>query len=203
MNITALGYALLGLLARGPKSGYDLAQNLRQPVGFFWAANHSQIYPQLARLEEEGLVEHVVVDQRDRPAKKVYTLTPEGKGTLQTWLVEPLGLPTYRDELTLKAYSLWLADPVGAVRMLREHAEEHAAREAVCQTYVDDLACHAAEALGRVETPEFAEYVVAQRGVSIAREAKTWCLWVAGLLEAREPLSKAQLRSPASGSGSS
>ncbi|WP_045234986.1 PadR family transcriptional regulator [Deinococcus pimensis] len=195
MNVTALGYVLLGLLARESRSGYDLAQNLRRPVGFFWAANHSQIYPQLARLEEEGLVEHEVVDQRDRPAKKVYTLTPRGRETLRTWLVEPLTFPTYRDELTLKAYSLWLADRVEAARMLREHAEEHRAREAVCQTYVDDLTDHASEALTRVDTPEFAAYVAAQRGVSIAREARSWCLWVARLLEAQTPLTEAQLRS--------
>src|SRR3712207_7015289 len=64
--VTTLGYALLGLLAREPLSGYDLAQRLKGRVGFFWQARHSQIYPELGRLEAAGLVRHAVVEQQDR-----------------------------------------------------------------------------------------------------------------------------------------
>ena len=56
--MTTLGYALLGLLARRALSGYDLAREMKRPVGYFWQARHSQIYPQLARLEALGLVAH-------------------------------------------------------------------------------------------------------------------------------------------------
>lgn len=45
--MTTLGHVLLGLLARAPASGYDLAQKLKGPVDFFWQARHSQIYPSL------------------------------------------------------------------------------------------------------------------------------------------------------------
>jgi DNA-binding PadR family transcriptional regulator len=86
---TILGYALLSLLARGTKSGYDLAAGLKEPVGFFWHAHHSQIYPELARLEAAGLVTHTVVEQSDRPDKKVYSLTESGSATLTNWLESP------------------------------------------------------------------------------------------------------------------
>ena len=76
--VTTLGYALLGLLAREPLSGYDLAQRLKGRVGFFWQARHSQIYPELGRLEAAGLVRHAVVEQQDRPDKKVYTIAEAG-----------------------------------------------------------------------------------------------------------------------------
>src|SRR6476646_1735266 len=69
-----LGYALLGLLARQPRWGYDLARRMQEPIGYFWHANHSQIYPELAALETDGLVTHEVVQQWDRPDKKLYSI---------------------------------------------------------------------------------------------------------------------------------
>src|SRR5262245_2888646 len=54
--VSTLGYALLSLLTRGPATGYDLTQRMREPIGFFWVAQHSQIYPELARLADDGHV---------------------------------------------------------------------------------------------------------------------------------------------------
>ncbi|HEY3085299.1 MAG TPA: PadR family transcriptional regulator [Candidatus Dormibacteraeota bacterium] len=54
MAVTTLGYAILGLLARQSLSGYDLARRLRRPIGFYWTARHSQIYPELRRLTALG-----------------------------------------------------------------------------------------------------------------------------------------------------
>jgi DNA-binding PadR family transcriptional regulator len=53
-STTTLGYAILGLLAREALSDYDLSSRMRARVGLFWQARHSQIYPELARLEEGG-----------------------------------------------------------------------------------------------------------------------------------------------------
>ena len=118
--MTTLGYALLGLLAREPLSGYDLAGLMRARVGFFWEARHSQIYPELARLEGKGLVTHVVVEQQDRPDKKVYEITAAGLSALKEWVTTPVEQRAARDELVLKAYSMWLADPGRAVALFRE-----------------------------------------------------------------------------------
>ncbi len=52
-----MGYAILGLLAREALSGYDLSSRMRAPVGYFWEARHSQIYPELARLAADGKVQ--------------------------------------------------------------------------------------------------------------------------------------------------
>ena len=52
--MSTLTYALLAELARGPATGYDIAAAMRSPVGRYWTAQHSQIYPELARLAERG-----------------------------------------------------------------------------------------------------------------------------------------------------
>src|SRR3712207_9157781 len=99
-----LGYAILGLLSREELTGYDLAGRMRARVGHFWEARHSQIYPELARLEEGGMVRHRVIEQQDRPDKKVYEITDRGLEALKAWVTEPPAPRPARDELVLKAY---------------------------------------------------------------------------------------------------
>src|SRR5437660_6282472 len=108
-NMITLSYGLLGLLARKPLSGYDLAQQMKRRVGLMWSALPSQIYPELARLEKQGLVTHQVVEQPDyRPDKKVYEITEAGRQALRQWVTQPTPPTAIRDEFVLKAYSIWL-----------------------------------------------------------------------------------------------
>src|SRR5256886_9046896 len=52
-----------------PHSGYELVQAMKRPVGFFWNASQSQIYPELNRLEILGLATYVLIEQQHRPAR--------------------------------------------------------------------------------------------------------------------------------------
>ncbi|WCL70465.1 helix-turn-helix transcriptional regulator [Lactiplantibacillus plantarum] len=49
-----LQFIILGLLNQQPLTGYDLTKAFDDEIGEFWQAQHSQIYPQLKRLEEQG-----------------------------------------------------------------------------------------------------------------------------------------------------
>ena len=82
----SLENALLGLLIDKPMAGYDLKKILDHPIGFFWAAQMSQIYRELNKLEKKGLVKSEVEPQMKRPDRKVYKLTKEGKETFLNWL---------------------------------------------------------------------------------------------------------------------
>lgn len=124
--MTTLEYKLLGMLARHPMSGYDLASVLKQRVVPFGPISHTQIYPALASLERKGLVRYYVVEQQAvRPDKKVYELTEEGRTALQQWVESPTPLVFLYDEFFLKAYSLWLADPERMQERFREQAQLH------------------------------------------------------------------------------
>jgi DNA-binding PadR family transcriptional regulator len=185
---STLGYALLGLLARGAQSGYDLAQGLKDPVAFFWSASHSQIYPELARLEDLGLVQYTVVPQSDRPDKKVYALTNAGHSSLKTWLEGEQDVPKKRDELVLKAYSIWLSDPAAAARLMREHAHAHATQRAEFERRLARLEVQHGHELWQPGSPWFGVHAVLRRGIGFEREYAEWCEWVATALEARETL---------------
>lgn len=181
MSITTLGYALLTLLARRTLSGYDLVRSMKRPIGFFWHARHSQIYPELARLQHEGLVTFEVVEQDDRPDKKLYTITAAGWAALQRWAAAPMEFPSERSELLLKAYSVWLAEPEQAIKLFRSHEEYHAAQLVRYEQILSELE----EKCGviAVDTPQFGDYATLQRGIGYEREYAAWCRWMVEQLE--------------------
>jgi PadR family transcriptional regulator AphA len=180
---STLGFALLGLLARGPRSGYDIATQLKEGVGPFWHARHSQIYPELARLEADALVSHERVAQHDRPDKKVFSILPTGRAALVDWVTSPFDSPQIRDELTLRAYSVWLAEPATAAAVFRAQAQHHRDQLARYEDYRLDMEKTSGPNLGQVHNPEFATYATLQRGLAYERELATWCGWMADALE--------------------
>lgn len=91
---TAVTPVILGLLAVGPRSGYEIKATVDRSTRFFWAASYGQIYPELRRLEQEGLVEGEDAPRGGR-TRRVYRLTPTGRRELEAWL-------TSREELTVE-----------------------------------------------------------------------------------------------------
>ncbi|MDP8949764.1 MAG: PadR family transcriptional regulator [Actinomycetota bacterium] len=177
--MTTLGYAILGLLAREELSGYDLASRMRARVGHFWEARHSQIYPELARLEEGGLVTHRVVEQQDRPDKKVYEITPAGLEVLKEWVTEPPAPRPARDELVLKAYSLWLAEPEEAIALFRGQELRHEERLLAYEGVRAWMEKEWGKDVLRTDSPRFASYAALRCGILYERGYAEWCRWVA------------------------
>ncbi len=179
-----LGYALLVLLARTPASGYDLGRRLKEPIGFFWHARYNQIYPELTRLEALGLVTHEVIEQEDRPDKKVYTITEAGLAALRQWAVEPPEEAPARSELLLKAYTIWLADPEQAIHLFRTQAEQHARQQALYEQRLVEWERQPDWPI-TADLPAFGDYATLQRGAGYEREYADWCRWMVAQLEQR------------------
>ncbi len=83
------GPALLGLLMAGPRHGYELHRDFRAGLGRVWQIGLSQLYAQLKRLAEAGLVTVETEAQPSRPPRKVYRLTPAGREAFLAWLQRP------------------------------------------------------------------------------------------------------------------
>ncbi len=99
----AITHAILAsLIGDRPCSGYDLAKQFNSSVGFFWKATHQQIYRELARMETRGLVVSEVIQQEDRPPKKVYRVTGEGKRYLIEWIASPTEAYPIKEDLLAK-----------------------------------------------------------------------------------------------------
>ena len=181
--MSTLGFALLATLARGPHSGYDLAQRLRHDVAPFWHAAHSHIYPELTRLLDQHLVSVEHVAQDDRPDKKLYALTPAGWAALRGWLAAPTPPRAVRDELVLKAYAAWAGDRAALVAQFREHERLHGERLAHYEAVAARMEQRDQDALADWRSPTFASYATLRRGISFEREYVAWCRWLADRVE--------------------
>lgn len=85
----SLEHAILGFLNYKPLTGYDLKKVFDSSARHFWYADQSQIYRTLAHLTERNLVEMEVVEQSERPDRKVYHITGSGQKELRDWLIGP------------------------------------------------------------------------------------------------------------------
>jgi DNA-binding PadR family transcriptional regulator len=123
-----LRFAILELLHRKPLSGYDLKKRFAGSVGFFWKAKHSQIYPELRRLESEGLVTASRVPHQWRPTKKLYRITAKGLEELVHWLRVRPELQAGKDGMMLKCFAFHLLEPAQAADQIAHHRALHQKR---------------------------------------------------------------------------
>ena len=121
-----LKYALLGFLTYGPMTGYELKQRIDRSTAHFWHAKLSQIYVTLKSLEKEGLVLSDVQAQSERPDRRVYTITFEGRMALKTWLEEPYTeLSPKKETLVLKMFFAAQMDKSAALAQLLIQLDLH------------------------------------------------------------------------------
>ena len=86
----AIRGAILRLLAERPMHGYELIGELEERTGGRWRPSPGSVYPTLAQLEDEGLVQVATGGDDD---KKRYELTPAGRDWLDEHPEESFGGP--------------------------------------------------------------------------------------------------------------
>jgi molybdate-binding protein/DNA-binding PadR family transcriptional regulator len=96
-------HALLGLLGRGERYGYELRRELEDEFGPAWRMDFGQLYRLLATMTRRGWVQVRREPGEQGPDRKVYTLTAPGRAELQRWLREPgAAAERGRDEFLVK-----------------------------------------------------------------------------------------------------
>lgn len=98
----SLKHAVLAALLEGEASGYDLAKIFDVSVANFWAATPQQLYRELDRLAEAGLIAARVVEQERRPNKRMFSLTEPGRQDLYAYTSTPPRPSAVRDELMVQ-----------------------------------------------------------------------------------------------------
>jgi PadR family transcriptional regulator AphA len=118
-------YLMMGLIRLGARSGYAIKKTADISTRFFWPTSLAQVYPELARLEEAGLLSRSE-DPAGGRERFAYELTAEGEAALLEWMRSPREAPTqFRDEGVLRLFfadGLPHEDQLALVRRLRERA---------------------------------------------------------------------------------
>ncbi|WP_315074375.1 PadR family transcriptional regulator [uncultured Clostridium sp.] len=154
-----LKYAILGLVNRNPLTGYDITKAFNEGLVEFWYAKHSQIYPELKKLTDEGLISYETVIQGEKLEKKLYTITEKGKKSLQKWLVkdEPLE-PTPKDIFRLKAYFCDEMDNATLLKQFESTLNKHSERLEYLESSMEELLKK--KDVSKVSSPNFGDYIV-------------------------------------------
>jgi DNA-binding PadR family transcriptional regulator len=126
MTLNPTAYVILGMVSTEPRSGYEIKAVVDNSVRFFWAASYGQIYPELKRLSEAGLVEGSDVPRGERK-RTVYAITADGEAELVAWLRQPPQTAEMREEGLLKLFFSGVLPPEEAVATLRAMREDRLA----------------------------------------------------------------------------
>lgn len=129
-----LKYAILGLLNRKSMTGYDISKEFNYELAEFWHAKHSQIYTELKKIHEEGLVTFDIEISGDILEKKQYTITEKGKSELLKWLYkDELIEKTAKDVFRVRMYFSNNLDLESRIKLLESQKMQHTRRLKILQ----------------------------------------------------------------------
>jgi DNA-binding PadR family transcriptional regulator len=173
----SLRYALLSLLLDCDATGYDLAKQFDASVANFWHALPQQLYQELARMEDDGLVSGEEVVQAARPNKRVFSVTTAGRAALSGWIDEPADIRSIKDELLVKIYGADLKAPTEIAAVLAASLAPHTEKLASYEAVAKFLLGAQGEAEYLRTTPRIGPYLTLKRGMMYERENIAWAEW--------------------------
>ncbi|MCC3772452.1 PadR family transcriptional regulator [Streptomyces sp. UNOC14_S4] len=121
----SLPHAILTALLEKPSSGLELTRRFDKSIGYFWSAAHQQIYRELGRLEEKGLIRALPAAQSARGQKKEYEVLPAGRAALTEWVTLAEDPRPVRDPLLLRVRAAGVVGAAGLTTELRRHLSLH------------------------------------------------------------------------------
>jgi DNA-binding PadR family transcriptional regulator len=125
-DLPVTSYALLGLLTFGDAlTAYELKQRADVTLRFYWVSPAtSQVYSELGRLAEHGLV---AASTRPDDGRDVttYAITGKGRAALRSWLDDtPTGFPVLKHPVLLRLFVGHVAEPGRIEEMLEQYLDE-------------------------------------------------------------------------------
>jgi DNA-binding PadR family transcriptional regulator len=137
MQLSATGKVILGMLAARPRSGYEIKQLVDTSARFFWAASYGQIYPELKRLEQAGLITGADASQGNRQ-RTVFKLTAQGRRAAREWIAGAPQVFELRDEGLLELFFAGSIEPARTAEIARERAATAATTAAELRALLDE-----------------------------------------------------------------
>ncbi|UCH63874.1 MAG: PadR family transcriptional regulator [Fidelibacterota bacterium] len=116
-------YVILGMLALGKCTGYDIKKFIGETIAHFWIISYGQIYPILKQLVIDGFAVMETQVQRGKPNRNVYTITEQGVKTFQEWLKAPAEFVGPGNETLVKLFFGAFGDIPARIRDVERYME--------------------------------------------------------------------------------
>ena len=181
----ALKHAVLAALLDGKATGYELAKRFDIATADYWSASPQQLYGELDRLAEEGLVSGRVVEQERRPNKRVFTLTDAGREELRAFTAQPTRPIAIRDELLVKLRAVDEGDLETAAAAVRERLEYSRGKLELYDRMRARILAGRSEQEFLESGERVGPYLTLMRGRSFEKENLRWMERVLAILSAR------------------
>ena len=191
-TLTPTARVILGMLKLGAPTGYEIKKVIDSSTRFFWTASYGQIYPELKRLQSEGLVR-----SREEPRGKInrtlYELTPKGDKALRDWLTDDKStIYEIRDEGLLR---LFFSDVLPREDVLANLRVQQQFFELVLEQFREIERVARSDLEDGLQYP----YLVLRYGLDFIEWARDWYAEIERRLEAGEPLFELDDDEPAGG----
>ena len=173
----SLRHAVLGLLAERPSSGYDLLKRFDSSLAFVWPAKQSQVYAELGKMSEAGLIEVTGTGARNR---REYGITDAGRAELRRWLTEPGVEMVFRSAALLRVFFLWALPREEGAAFLQDFARHNEDRQANLERIRDQ-----AEWVG--DPVQVCQWLALEFGIRGSEAASQWAAWAAERLDEHLP----------------
>lgn len=180
---------VLAILSKEPNTGYGVGRLLRHDLSHIWNARLQQIYGELAKLEAQGLVAAKTIDLPNRPAKKIYSLTPAGQEALDEWLSQRPAPCSPKDDLLVQLFCLERMPHELVLRRLDERREE-CARQAI------ELRERLGQVLATSKPAQLGHRFTLEAALARADFQVAWCDKAAASLRKGDPMDAGVADSP-------
>jgi DNA-binding PadR family transcriptional regulator len=180
--------AVLAALLEGESSGYDLAKSFDASVANFWMATPQQLYRELDRLAEQGLIQARVVHQERRPNKRVYSLTEAGHDAIQQFTSRAPKPCVIRDELLVKVNAVDAGDGPAVREFIVERLQWATAKLQRYERFRTRLLDGRSEEEYLAQAERVGPYLTLLRGISFEEENIRWAERALTIIERRLPV---------------
>ncbi|MFD0915718.1 helix-turn-helix transcriptional regulator [Pseudahrensia aquimaris] len=165
MNVRTLCLAILNL---GDSTGYEIRKlSTEGHFTHFVDASYGSIYPALNKLEVDGMVTSREEIQVGKPARKVYSITDQGRAAFAEALTRPVGKDVFKSEFLLLAMNAEIMDPAHVVRAINAQIDYLTSELAIideAQGSVDMEGADWVAEYGRTCIQVSIDYIKAHRG---------------------------------------
>ncbi|WIM87736.1 PadR family transcriptional regulator [Candidatus Mycobacterium wuenschmannii] len=178
--------AVLAALLAGESSGYDLAKDFDASVANFWMATPQQLYKELERLAEQGLIQARVVEQERRPNKRMFSLTEAGYEAIREFTARSPKPSAIRDELLIKVSAFDVGDAAAVRDLIAERRDRAVAKVERYERLRSRILDGRSEDEFLADAPRVGPYLTLLRGISYEEENVRWAERALAIVEQRQ-----------------